>query len=116
MDKVALENKVQTAERLGEIKDEMKQLAQEAIDMVRRLGYDSQIYNRAKGYWYAHIVMALDKEHDFLGGSMCSMQDTIDELTEEAESEEQGLPPGVSREEYEQYRDEDDDTVRALGH
>ena len=36
----------------------------------------------AKSYWLAHIVTALDKDHGYLGGSMGTMQDTIDALRE----------------------------------
>lgn len=37
-------------------------------------------YDRAKAYWLAHIRCALDNDHDYVGGSMVTLQDTIDEL------------------------------------
>jgi hypothetical protein len=64
------------AERLQEIKDEMKALLAEAGALVR--GTDEE--DRARGYWLAHIRTALDDDHDYLGGSMCTMQETVDAL------------------------------------
>ena len=66
-------------ERLGEIKEEIKELVREAVDLIR----DTNEYERAKGYWYAHIVCALDDDHMYLGGSMVTMQRTIDALEDE---------------------------------
>ena len=66
--------------RLSEIKDEIKDLINEALDLLD--GTDEK--DTAYSYWYAHILGALDKENDFLGGSMTNMQDTIDALEEEA--------------------------------
>jgi len=43
----------------------------------------SDIRNRAKSYWMAHVRMALTKEHEFLGGSMTDCEDTIVELEEQ---------------------------------
>ena len=67
-------------ERLEEIRDEMKELLNEAARILRK--GDDAAYERARVYWLAHIRTALDKEHDYLGGSMITMQDTIDELAE----------------------------------
>ena len=67
------------AGRLSEIKDEIKELMDEAKSIVEHSG-NNTAWARAKSYWYAHIVMALDDDHMFMGGSMTSMQDTIDEL------------------------------------
>jgi hypothetical protein len=40
------------------------------------------VESRARSYWYAHIRTALDKNHGYMGGSMVTMQDTIDEFEE----------------------------------
>lgn len=64
--------------RLVEIQDEMLDLLTEAKRLVRHEGGIS--WERAKGYWVAQIETALSNEHDYLGGSMCTMQDTINEL------------------------------------
>lgn len=70
-------------DRLLEIKDEIKELVGEAKELVSRTSAEAG----AESYWIPGILLELDKEHGYLGSSMCSMQDTIDWLTEEAESE-----------------------------
>ena len=64
--------------RFEEIKEQIKELLEEAIELVPDHARD-----RADSYWYAHISMALDEDHGYMGGSMCSMQDTIEEWNEE---------------------------------
>ena len=64
--------------RFEEIICEIKELLEEAIDLV-----PDHARARAESYWYAHISMALDEDHGYMGGSMCSMQDTIEEWDEE---------------------------------
>ena len=68
--------------RFEEIRDEIKELVYEARGMLPR---NSIEYERAKSYWIPHILMALDSDHDYLGGSMFTMQDTINDLTIEDE-------------------------------
>jgi hypothetical protein len=68
-------------DRLEEIRDEIKELLDEATGILRRGG--GITYERARSYWLAHIRTALDKDHDYLGGSMVTMQNTIDELGED---------------------------------
>jgi hypothetical protein len=79
-------------ERVAEIKNEIKTLLEEAFNLIRfECAGDnstSVIYERARSYWYAHIAMALDKEHNYLGGSMFTMQDTIDDMQSYIEDEE----------------------------
>jgi hypothetical protein len=60
--------------RFTEIKEQIKELIEEAISLV-----PSVERHRAESYWFAEISIALDEDHDYLGGSMCSMQDTINE-------------------------------------
>ena len=75
-------------ERLAEIKDEIEELLDEARGIIR--SGDEGAYERALVYWLAHIRTALDNDHEYLGGSMVTMQDTIDELSgadDEAETE-----------------------------
>ncbi|MHC4464217.1 MAG: hypothetical protein ACYS30_22735 [Planctomycetota bacterium] len=68
--------------RLEEIQNEMLELLREAKSLIRRSG-DSRTFERARSYWLAHVEMALTKEHGYMGGSMVTMQDTIEELSEE---------------------------------
>jgi len=49
-----------------------------AEDLLRQHG--GRVYERAKSYWLAHIAMALDNDHSYLGGSMVKMEDTVNEL------------------------------------
>jgi hypothetical protein len=59
---------------------EIKSMVWEAKDLVRAgFGGNSVGYERAK-YWIAAIETALDKDHDWLGGNMFTMEDTIQEL------------------------------------
>ena len=72
--------KTEDIERLSEIKDEMKELLGEADQLIRGAG--GIAYERARAYWLGHIAIALDDDHEYAGGSMCTMQDTIDDLGE----------------------------------
>jgi len=73
-------------DRLYEISDEINDLVKEARDIVRNA--HEGIYARAKAYWIPEIRMALSGEHGYLGGSMCSLEDTIEELKDLLEEEE----------------------------
>ena len=64
--------------RFEEIIVEIKELLEEAIDLVP----EGSALERAKSYWHAHISVALDYDHDYMGGSMCNMQDTLEEWQE----------------------------------
>jgi len=70
--------------RFEEIKEQIKELLDEAFDLV-----PDHARARAESCWYAHISTALDEDHGYLGGSMCSMQDTLEEFDEEDEEEEE---------------------------
>jgi len=69
--------------RFEEIKVQIKELLEEAIELV-----PDHARARAKAYWYAHMSTSLDEDHGYMGGSMCSMQDTIEEFDEEEEFDE----------------------------
>jgi len=83
--------------RFEEIKEQIKELLEEAIDLV-----PDHARARANAYWYAHISTSLDDDHDYMGGSMCSMQDSLEEFddVEEDEEEDQDLDTGVSSTSY----------------
>ena len=70
--------------RFEEIIGEIKELLEEARDLV-----PDYARARAESYWYAHISMALDEDHGYIGSSMCSMQETIEEWEEEDEDEDE---------------------------
>jgi len=69
---------------LSEVKEEMLELLNSAREAVRGTSEAS----RAHAYWIAHIRMALDEDHEWLGGSMCTLQDSIDSLREELDGDE----------------------------
>lgn len=71
----------ETIERLAEIKDEIAALVDEAQDLLR----DTPEADRAESYWIAQIRCALDDDHDYLGGSMVTLQDSIDALASKAD-------------------------------
>lgn len=66
--------------RLVEIQAEMLELLESADFIITQLA-NEHVHNRANAYWIPQIKMALTNEHEYLGGSMCSMQDTIDEMS-----------------------------------
>jgi len=66
--------------RLEEIKNEMLDLLGEARELVEGTNEE----DRAEAYWLAHIEMALINEHRYVGGSMCTMEDTIEGLAKQA--------------------------------
>ena len=72
-----MKTKIDNTERLLEIKDEIKELVNEAMSLLPR---DGMTRSRAEAYWQPHILMALDKDHGYLGGSMETLQDAIDEM------------------------------------
>ena len=62
--------------RFDEIIGEIKELVEEAIDLVP----EGESRSRAEAYWYSAIITNLDDDHGFMGGSMHSMADTFEEL------------------------------------
>jgi hypothetical protein len=83
----------QTPEKRQELADELREIqAQmlECLDQAKRLiaqsGQDMTL-QRAEAYWLAHARIALTNDHGYLGGSMCSMEDTIEEIEGASEDE-----------------------------
>jgi hypothetical protein len=77
-------SKTEAAERIMEIAEEIRELLQEAMELA---GQDEWVYSRDQSYWYPHILIALGGDHGYLGGSMCSMEDTARELEESGEED-----------------------------
>jgi len=71
----------EAAETLIEIKEQMLELLDHAREALRGLD-DDFLERQATSYWLAHIRTALDSDHEYLGGSMVTMQETIDALTD----------------------------------
>ena len=70
-------------ERFEEIIGEIKELLEEAIDLVP----EGIARSRAESYWYGNMIVNVNDDHGYMGRSMCSMQDTLEEFGEEVEYE-----------------------------
>ena len=69
-------------ERFGEIIGEIGELVEEAMGLLSDSGDYPMLVERARSYWYAHIRTALSDENEFVGRSMCNMEDTLEEWRE----------------------------------
>lgn len=74
-------DKMEAVDALYELQAEIKEKVEEAFEIVSEAG-DEALKARAHGYWYASILCELDEDHGFVGGSMCTLQDTINQLEE----------------------------------
>lgn len=95
---------------LSDIKEQISGLVYDATSLVE--GTDEE--DSAKAYWIGHILGALDNESGYIGGSMTTMQDTIDALGEgedfEDEDEDEDINdwpvlPGSISAEYDKTKD-----------
>jgi len=59
---------------------EMREKADRALRIVRLL--DSNEYERAKSYWYAHIVTNIGDDHGYCCREMCTMDDSFAAIKE----------------------------------
>lgn len=84
--------------RLENIKWKIEELIDEAKHIVKGAG--GFAYERARSYWIPHIIIALSKEHDYLGGSMVTMADTIEELKDQVEDFAEDVEDDVEEEEW----------------
>lgn len=66
-------------DELGEIQSQILELVEQARGLLRRNGLHGPLM-RAESYWIAHIMTAASNDHGYLGKSMVSLQDTIDEI------------------------------------
>ena len=71
-------NQVANVRRMEHILYEIRELVNEALTMIPE---DTLEYERAKTYWYAQIVSALDDDHNFKRINECAMQDSISRLS-----------------------------------
>ena len=68
-------------DELRDIQSELLDAVQRAEYLLRQSGFDGARL-RAEAYWIPHIVCALSRDHGYLGGSMVTMEDTIQEIAE----------------------------------
>lgn len=67
------------AERLEEIREEMMELCREALRLTRVESHHSMVYERARSYWYGHIMSALGSE-EYPKGHATTMESSVREL------------------------------------
>lgn len=66
-------------DELGEIQSQILELVDQARGLLRRNDLQGALM-RAESYWIAHVITAVSNDHGYLGGSMVSLQNTIDEI------------------------------------
>lgn len=64
-----------------EIMLDIKEKVERALEIVK-YRCDRIEYERAKSYWYAHIVMAIDNDHSYLGKNMGTMEDSLEAIAD----------------------------------
>ena len=87
--------------RFEEIIGEIKELLEEAIDLVP----EGLSRARAKSYWYANMIINVTEDHEYMGSSMCSMQDTLEEFDDDEKEDEEDYDHNAGRPAH--MRDED---------
>lgn len=88
-------------DRFEEIIDEIRELAEEAFSIVEGVARgDSVMVERARRYWYPQIIVALSNDHEFLARGSHTMSDTLKEL--------QDIQQAEDEDEYEEREDEDE--------
>jgi len=74
---------IEDKERFKEIIYEISDLAKEALDLL-----PEDIQENARSYWYSHILCALNDDHEFMGGSMLHMNDSLEEWSSNSSTNE----------------------------
>lgn len=76
------------SERLSEISDELREIQQAILEKVEEAKYLlveaglNGSLEQAESYWMPHIICAVTKDHSYLGGSMYTLEDSIDAVDE----------------------------------
>ena len=77
-------------ERLNVLRNEMLERLGEMENLIKDLaGEDRLIWDRAKSYWYTSVENNLYEDSGSFLGSMVNFQDTLNELKEHVETEDQ---------------------------
>ena len=66
-------------DELGEIQSQILELVEQARALLRRNELQGALM-RAESYWIAQVTTAISNNHGYLGKSMVSLQDTIEEI------------------------------------
>ena len=83
-------------ERFEEIIGEISELAEEALNLL-----PEDIQESAKSYWYSHILCSLNDDHEFIGGSMLHMNDSLTQWS--SNSNASNYPQFNSQAEWDDY-------------
>ena len=73
-------------DELGEIQSQILELVEQARALLRNNEYQGALA-RAESYWIAQVITAISNNHGYLGKSMVSLQDTIDEIKDAEDDE-----------------------------
>ena len=73
-------------DELGEIQTQILELVEQARALLRNNDHQGALM-RAEAYWIAHVTTAISNNHGYLGKSMVSLQDTIDEIKDAEDDE-----------------------------
>ena len=68
------------------IQTQILELVEQARALLRRNELQGALM-RAESYWIAHVTTAISNNHGYLGKSMVSLQDTIDEIKDAEDDE-----------------------------
>ena len=74
-----IRDRQEIVDELGEIQSQILELVDQARALLRRNELQGALM-RAESYWIAHVTTAISNNHGYLGKSMVSLQDTIDEI------------------------------------
>ena len=74
---------IEDQERFEEIIGEISELAKEALDLL-----PEDMQENAMSYWYSHILCALNDDHEFIGGSILHMNDSLEEWSSNSNTNE----------------------------
>jgi hypothetical protein len=74
-----------------ELASELFDIQAEILELLERATFllhsaPDMTYQRANAYWLAHARMAITQEHGYLGGSLVTMEDTIQEIIAASEA------------------------------
>ena len=81
-----IRDRQEIVDELGEIQSQILELVDQARALLRRNELQGALM-RAESYWIAHVTTAISNNHGYLGKSMVSLQDTIDEIKDAEDDE-----------------------------
>jgi len=77
---------------MGEIADELEEHLSHLENIMHEVGNlidQTDERHAARSYWFGHIMGALSNDSEYMGGSMTTMQDSIDAIRESDDGEDE---------------------------